>query len=75
MTKRASTGFLQIEDADIPGFARASEGGFEVAPAYLAGVIEQLRGLRRHAKRVEAAMAEAAPGGGGLDDPTEAFEP
>ena len=75
MTKRASTGFLQIEDANIPDFARASEGGFEVAPAYLAGVIEHLRGLHRHAKRVAAAMTEAGADGDALDDPTEAFEP
>ena len=61
--------FLELDDAGLAD--RVSGAG--IAPAYRAGVLENLRTLQGHARRVAEALA--ADAGAAADRPLEPFQP
>ena len=72
MEGSAEPGFERLSDAEIGDYAASASTAPPIPPEYLAAVIDNLRGLRDHARIVAGALAAAGATAG---DPAEAFEP
>jgi len=63
----ADKSFLDLDDAELAGRVSSAK----VEPDYRAGVLDNLRRLQGHARRVAAALG----GDPGADEPLEPFRP
>jgi hypothetical protein len=71
MNRLAERMFLDLREEDLAGYAQAADAPIAIAPVSIIGVVENLRGLHRHAMIVLAAVEpERTP-----DAAPEAFEP
>jgi hypothetical protein len=56
MKPRAHKSFSELEPTEIAAYARCAKAGIEIAPTYLAAVIENLHVLQGHARIVATAL-------------------
>jgi len=55
MERLVKKGFLGLQDAEIPDYPLTADASLQIPAVYLAGVIDNLRSLHRHALLVVAA--------------------
>ncbi len=65
--------FSDLTEQEIPAYLRAARTDLAIAPEHRPAVLENLRGLLRHAQIVAAALASQPSGAD--DEPAAAFEP